>query len=291
MLTSEQVDALWTIHDPDAGCERLRQALDQHPDSSDELHTQIARALGLQGRFAEAWDEIARTSNQPSPIAAVRIELESGRLRNSSGDRAGASPCFLKALALAEEGGFDFYAIDAAHMIAIVSEGQEAIQWNARALDLAAKSSDARARRWKGSLLNNLGWACFEMGDFDRALAAFESALAWQTTAGDPVRMRIARWTVARCLRAMQRYNEALAIQEDLSQYPEQGFVSEELGELLLVLGQPEEAKAWFAKAWKLLSVHMGSDPHEAPRLARLKELSQRTICNPGLWGAVDSCH
>lgn len=278
MLTSEQIDALWTIGDPAAGCERLRQALNEHPESSDELRTQIARALGLQGRFAEAWDEIAQVSDQPSTIAAVRRELECGRLRNASGDRDGARPCFAQALAQAEAGGFDVYAVDAAHMIAIVSDGQEAMQWNEKALDRAEKSSDSRARRWKGSLLNNLGWASFDMGDLDRALTAFQSALEWQTAAGDPVRMRIARWTVARCLRAMRRYDEALAIQQDLSRYPEQGFVSEELGELFLVLGRPEEARSSFARAWELLSPRIGSDPAQAARLARLKELSQSRI-------------
>ena len=275
MLTSEQIDALWTIQDPGAGCDRLRQALDEHPESIDELRTQIARALGLQGRFAEAWEEIAQVSSQPSALAAVRRELESGRLRNSSGDRDRARPCFLQALALAEDGGLDFYAVDAAHMLAIVSEDEEAIRWNEKALDLAAKASDPRARLWKGSLLNNLGWAWFDRGDFDRALTAFESALEWQTAAGDPVRMRVARWTVARCLRAMQRYDEALAIQQELSHYPEQGFVSEELGELLLVLERPEEAKICFAKAYDLLRARMSADPTQATRLARLNELSR----------------
>ncbi len=73
----------------------------------------------------------------------------------------------------------------------------------------------------------------------------------------------------------MKRYDEALAIQNELVQYPEQGFVSEEIGELLLVLGQPDEAKPRFKKAHELLSPKLGSDPTQATRLNRLKDLSQ----------------
>jgi tetratricopeptide (TPR) repeat protein len=76
----------------------------------------------------------------------------------------------------------------------------------------------------------------FSIGDFSTALTTFESALDFQKTVGDPIRIRIARWTVARSLRALKRYDEAFAIQNDLIQYPEQGYVSEKLGELHLVL-------------------------------------------------------
>jgi tetratricopeptide (TPR) repeat protein len=80
---------------------------------------------------------------------------------------------------------------------------------------------------------------------------------------------------VARCLRALKRYDEAFAIQNDLIQYPEQGYVSEELAELLFAIGRPDEAKPRFRRAYELLSQSLGSNPSEATRLARLKKLSQ----------------
>ena len=246
-----------------------------YPESGDELHTQIARSLGLQGRFDEARDELSKISIVHSPLVEIRIQLEKGRLKNSSDKRNDAKPYFLKALELAEQGHSDYYAIDAAHMLGIVSEGQESIRWNQLALQLAADSKLKRAQHWKGSLLNNLGWTYFSIGDFNTALTTFESALDFQMTVGDPIRVRIARWTVARSLRALKRYDEAFAIQNDLIQYPEQGYVSEELGELLLALGRPDEAKSRFKRAYDLLSQSLGSDPGQANRLARLKELSQ----------------
>ena len=274
-LTSEQIDSLWTIDDPVEGRVKLERAIEEYPGSADELRTQIARSLGLLGRFDEAWAEFSKISNMDSPIVAVRMEIEKGRLRNSSGHRNDAKPHFLRALELAEQWRFDYYGIDAAHMLGIASEGQESVRWSKTALELLANSEDQRARRWKGSLLNNLGWTYFSMGELDSALSSFESALDFQKTVGDPVRIRVARWTVARCLRALKRYDEAFAIQSDLVRYPEQGYVSEELGELLLVMGRGDEAKTRFKRAYELLSQRLGSDPGEAGRLSRLKELSQ----------------
>ena len=274
-LTSDQIDALWTIDNPDKGYNQLRRALDEFPESADELRTQIARSLGLLGRFSEAWEEIGKVSKEPSTVVQVRVELESGRLKNTSRNRNESQPHFLRALALAERGHFDYYAVDAAHMMGIVSEEQESVRWHEKALQLAANSKDERARKWKGSLLNNLGWAYFDLGDFKLALSIFESAVDYQRTTGQPVRIRLARWTVARCLRALGRYDESVAIQSDLIQYPEQGYVSEELGELLLVLGRPDEAKPRLKRAYELLTLSLASDPGQAAQLARLKELSQ----------------
>jgi len=274
-LTSEQIDALWTVNDPVEGEVELKNAVAEYPGSVDELHTQIARSLGLQGRFDEAWEELSRISIVHSPLVEIRMQLEKGRLKNSSGSPNDAKPYFLKALELAGQGHCNYYAIDAAHMLGIVSEGQDSIQWNELGLRLAADSKVKREQNWKGSLLNNLGWTYFNIGNFNFALTRFESALDFQKTAGDPVRIRVARWTVARCLRALQRHNEALVIQNDLIQYPEQGYVSEELGELLLVMGRRDEAKPRFKRAYELLSRNLGSDPGQANRLARPKELSQ----------------
>jgi tetratricopeptide (TPR) repeat protein len=274
-LISEQIDALWTIDNPVDGSDRLRKALADHPERADELHTQIARSLGLRGRFEEAWGEIAKVSKEPSKVVEVRVQLESGRLKNSSGYRIDSKPYFMRALALAEQWHFDYYAVDAAHMMGIVSEGSESVQWNAKALQLATNSKDKRAQRWKGSLLNNLGWGYFNMEQFNQALVTFEEALDYQKATGDAVRIRIAHWTVARCLRALKRYDEAFAIQTSLIPYPEQGYVSEELGELLLAMGQPEEAKPRFRRAYELLHESLGSDLRQTDRLARLKELAQ----------------
>jgi tetratricopeptide (TPR) repeat protein len=274
-VTREQIDALWDIRDAAAGYDRLVAALQNAPESADEIHTQICRTLGLQRRFDEGWAELAKISSAPSPIVQIRIDLESGRLKNSSGDKAGAQPFFLNALNEAHQRGFDYYAIDAAHMLAIVTSGAESVDWNEKALGMAKRSKDPRAQKWQGSLLNNLGWTYHDAGEFEKALTTFQEALTFQEGVGDETRLRIARWAVARCLRSLTRYEEALAIQRELVTFPEQGFVSEEIGELLLVTGRAEEARPFFKNAYELLSRDVWLKANESQRLERLKQLSK----------------
>ena len=140
-------------------------------------------------------------------------------------------------------------------------------------------SKDPEARRWRGSLLNNLAWTYHDMKQYDKALPLFERAVAERKEQGNDRDIREARWAVARCLRSLGRYDEALKEQLALEAEGEKanepdGYVWEELGELYYAKGQQQEARPWFAKAYKELV----SDPYirnnEVPRLTRLKELS-----------------
>ena len=58
-----------------------------------------------------------------------------------------------------------------------------------------------------------MGWTAFERGDFDAALGRVEAALAARREQGKPAEIRIAKWCVARTLRALGRFDEALDIQ------------------------------------------------------------------------------
>lgn len=271
-MTSEQIDALWDYSKPAESCERFRAALDEAPESADEVRTQICRALGLQRKFDEGWQELANIRTK-TPIVMVRVALESGRLKNSSGDKAAAIPFFHDALKTAQEHRFDFYAVDAAHMLGIATSGKESLDWNEKAIQMALASPDKRAQSWAGSLLNNTAWTYHDMKAYDRALDMFQRALDFHVNAGNEQRIRIARWSVARCLRSLERYDEALAIQTELTKWPEQGYVSEELGELLLATGRAEESKAHFKKAFELLSKDIWLKANENDRLDRLQRL------------------
>jgi tetratricopeptide (TPR) repeat protein len=175
----------------------------------------------------------------------------------------------------------ELFAVDAAHMVAIVEEGAEVLRWNERALDYARSSEDPRAKRWKGALLNNLGWTYHERGDFERALTLFKEALAFRKEQGKEPEIDVAEWCIARVLRSLGRENEALARQQELLRRKEDarrapdGFVFEELGECLLALGREEEARPWFAKAHQELSQDPWLVENEPERLERLEKLGR----------------
>lgn len=285
----EDFDRLWDYNDPAASERRFREhlpAVIQAGGASQrvQLLTQIGRTLGLQRRFDEARDVLAEAGAQlagAGELARVRWLLETGRCHNSSGSPAKSMPYFRDAWELARAGGEDFHAVDAAHMLAIVEPSPEArLAWTLRALDLAEATSDARAKKWPGSLHNNIGWTFHEQGDYERALGHFHKALAWRERQGAGDDIRIARWCIARCLRSLGRAGEALALQRALlAEFENEdacdGYVYEELGECLLLLGREAEARPWFARAHAELAQDAWLQAEEPARLERLQRLGQ----------------
>ena len=282
-------DALWDYDHPGATEKRFRELLPAALESGDfpylaQLFTQIARAEGLQRKFQDAHKTLDRverglTKADAGDKTKVRYLLERGRVYNSSGKRDEARPLFLKAFDLALESKDDFNAVDAAHMMAIVEPTEKQLLWNLRALDLAENSADEKARKWKGSLYNNIGWTYFEQQQFEESLLMFEKALGFQQQQGDPNKVMIAKWCVAKTLRMMDHTEEAMEMQRNLfEEYQaagkKSGYVYEEIAECMMVLGQEQESQGWFAVAYEELS----KDPrlaNEQKRLNRLKELGK----------------
>jgi Tfp pilus assembly protein PilF len=280
-------DSLWDYDHPGATEKRFRELLPAALDSRDlsyltQLLTQIARTEGLQRKFEAAHktlDRVQKGLDTTDDRTRVRYLLERGRVFNSSGKKEEARPLFLEAFDLALQSKADFYAVDAAHMMAIVEPIEKQLQWNLKALDLAENSAEEKARKWKGSLYNNIGWTYFEQRQFEESLLMFEKAREFQEQQGDPGKILIARWCVAKTLRMMDHTEEALEMQRDLyEQYQaagkRSGYVYEEIAECLTVMGQEQEAQGWFAAAYEELS----RDPrlaNEQDRLDRLKELGR----------------
>lgn len=218
-------DRLWNYGDP-AGTEaRFRELLSDATVANDisyrlELLTQIARAQGLQQKFDDAHrtlNDVEKELTNTLTRARVRYALERGRVFNSSKMIDSARPLFLQAWELAVASGEDNYAVDAAHMMAIIEPPEETLRWNLKALEFAERSSNENARRWIGSLYNNIGWTYYPMGEFEIALEMFQKAWAWHAErVGSPTQIRIARWCVAKTLRALGRVEEALQMQRDL---------------------------------------------------------------------------
>jgi tetratricopeptide (TPR) repeat protein len=290
MRVEPELKALWDYDDPVGSEARFLEVLPRAEAAGDpaylaELLTRLARTQGLQMRFEEADRTLDRAQSMITPgmsASKVRLLLERGRVRRSSGDPAASAPLFEESFEAARAAGLDELSVDAAHMLGIVEPGEAGIRWNERALALAEASADPGARQWRGSLYNNLGWAYHDLGRHDEALAMFEAHLRVRTEEGDRVQARIARWSIAKTLRFLGRVEEALAIQSDLLAEFEReggrdGYVNEELAECLLALGREEEARPHFARAWDVLHEDPWLARDEADRLARLAELGGRS--------------
>src|SRR5262245_42497239 len=251
--TLPDFDARWDYDHPDSTEAVFRALLPQARASGNndyvaQLLSQIARTQGLQMKFDDANKTLEEAQALLTPemrVARVRVLLERGRVWNSSKHQDLAIPLFTAAWDLAREAGAlgqpgaDGYAVDAAHMLAIAQPGDISLQWNQTAINYAEHSQDPKARKWLGSLYNNEGWDYHGKGDYTKALEIFQKALEARRAEGDPGKIRIAEWCVARTLRSLQRNDEALEIQQRLLKEAQaagqpDGFIFEEMGECLI---------------------------------------------------------
>lgn len=261
------IPKLWDWNDPAASEARFRDAAAQARAAGArgyeaEAWTQVARAQGLQKRYDDAHATLATVVpmlRDGETVPRVRWELEKGRTLRSSGRPAEAKPHFMAAWELASAAGGDVgLALDAAHMVALVLPPDEALTWAFKAIAIAESSEDPRAKGWLGPLYNNTGWTLFERGEHALALDLWRSGVAVREGGADAQGLRVAKWTVARGLRALGRHDEAVAILDalrvefDAMREPD-GYVFEELAENHLAQGRKAEAKAEFLRAWELL--------------------------------------
>jgi tetratricopeptide (TPR) repeat protein len=239
----------WDFDDPAGSERRLRAAADASTGAErDAWLTQVGRALGLLGRFDDAHavlDALERgraadvdAADGADAEVATRLALERGRLLRSADEPAAARPHFDRAVQLAGTAGLEELLVDALHMVALVTEGDERASAQQAALAAARAASDPRARDWDASILNNMGMDHADSGDHARALACFEEALSARERIGDPANTRVARWMVAWSLRHLGRRDEALDLQRRLkAELEAAGEVDPYVDEELTLLG------------------------------------------------------
>jgi hypothetical protein len=243
----EELDSLWDFDDPASSERRFTQLLpraraEQGGVFVTEVLTQLARALGLQGAFELAHSTLAeaeRTLRPSDRRGRARLLLERGRLERSEHRADHGRSAFHEAWDVSRATGADALAVDAAHMLGIVEPDEEAARWNERAMELARSSPDPDARRWVGSLANNMGWARHEAGDDDGAIGLFTQSREAFLADG-----RVERGDVAKAL------EEQKALLTELAAHGKtDGYVLQEIAECLVELGREDEAQSFFVRA------------------------------------------
>jgi tetratricopeptide (TPR) repeat protein len=240
----QMIDRLWDFSDPAASEERFRAAADDDTHTAHVravMATQLARALGIQGRAAEALellDSVASVgipAGEPERDAAevrARVAIERGRILAAADRRSEAVPVLTHGVREAALAGSPFLVLDALHMLALNDAGHEE-EWAAEGFDVLAGSRDPRVLRWGVALHNNLGWTMHDGGRAEAALAQFELAVEAADRYGTAEQQHVARWSVARCLRTIGRTDEALDLQKELARaHPDDPYVQSELAAL-----------------------------------------------------------
>ena len=289
-----EINSLWDYNKPGETEQKFLEILPKAEKSGDmnyyiQLLTQLARSQGLQKKFDEAHtnldkaEKLLKENSESANLDTARIRylLERGRAFNSSGVKDKAKEFFLEAFEFGKEKSLAGYTIDAAHMMGIAEPLEEGLKWNEKAIRIAEETEDEKAKNWLGSLYNNTGWSLHDIGDYEKALDYFERNVAWNAERNKGEGLRIAKWCVARTYRSLGRTEEALEMQEALlkeitdNNLEQDGYVSEEIGECLLLLGREEESVPYFKEAYEMLSQDIWLRDGEKERLERLKKLGK----------------
>lgn len=282
----QEFDILWNYSNPAETEQRFKGVMHEYSITENlsghlQLLTQIARTYSLRRMFTEAHEllnEVETKLLAENDVAHIRYHLERGRTYNSAGNKDEANKHFTQARDIAQALGEDFYAIDALHMLAITATPEDAIKLNEQGVLQAEQSKQDRAKNWLGALYNNLGWAYFDKGAYEQALSIFLRALQWREGKQSAPEIFLAKWCVARTLRALGKLEEAIKIQLALleemieTSHPD-GYVYEELGELHLLKGE-EVHKMYFQFAYNELSKDTWLAANEPKRLLRIQQLA-----------------
>ena len=221
---------LWNFGDPAASEQRFKAALSTASgDDALILQTQIARTHGLRNDFETARRILREIEPRIATAGAevrIRHALETGRTYASAvhptealtaDAKQRARNAFLAAYEVARVAHQDGLAVDALHMMAfVVTEPIDQLKWGQQALALAERSSQPAARAWEASLRNNVGYALHQLGRYEDALVEFRRAVVLREKGSNAEALREARWMEAWTLRALDRIDEALAIQHRL---------------------------------------------------------------------------
>jgi len=284
------------IGDPSEIEKNLRELLPKAKALKDQsiylqMMARIALTEALQKKFEDAHNTLntaEKLLKSGDHLARARILLERGRVYQQADNVELATPLFKQSYEISKKHQFDEHMLDAAHMIGIVSEDvHEKIKWNELAIELAKESKVPRGRAWLGPLYHNVGQAYIEVEQYQNALNASEKALEYRKQEGYAPNVRVAKWSVARAMRFLNRQNEALPIllslveeyelmvKEDTLDIPEpilfsvRGLVYEELSEIYQA-----NAKYFAGLAYDDLSKDEWFKKLESTRLERLKKLS-----------------
>jgi tetratricopeptide (TPR) repeat protein len=145
-------------------------------------------------------------------------------------------------------------AVDAAHMVAIVSQDlNEQIEWAQKGIKTAEASE---SESWLGPLWNNLGVTYHEHKMHDSALSAFEKAREYHWRFSGEVAKLFADYHVGMTYRLLGKLDQAgqwlrpvLAWAERIENHSAIGQASEDLGEIEIALGNKSEGLKYLKRA------------------------------------------
>lgn len=280
----EAADSLFRARDYDSALARYSQAAEMAERQADpsvrvEAISQMARVSLLTGNTEKGrvlLDQAREYGSEAEPMGWSRYLGVRGRFEWQAGDLATATATFEQMYRYCDTNGLWDRAVDAAHMLAIVSETpQGQIEWGRKGIELA---EDYEVHSWLGSLWNNLAATYYDMERYDSALTAYLQAREYHWRFSGEMGKLWADYSVGMTYRRLGENEKAaswlrpvLAWAERLEDHGAIGQACEDLGEVALAQGNKDEAvrllqrarqeyqRAGYDKSWTEVWEHINT--------------------------------
>jgi tetratricopeptide (TPR) repeat protein len=212
--------------------------------------------------------------------ARIRWLVEISRVHILERTPSQARAPLSEAWTLAINSGEDDLAVETAQLIASMESQKVQQEWIKRGIELAEGSPLPKTKRWLGSLYASLGWKLYDVRQFENALETFQKALRHFKVSGTEREVFVAKWSIGKVLRAMDKTEEALSIQNALLAElgiggARDGLLYEEIAECLQTLKRAPEAQLYFELAYSELSKDGITADNQPQRLKRMKDLGK----------------
>ncbi len=207
---------------------------------------------GDTGRATEAIDK-ADQLKTVSPSAKAEIFAARARFEALANHFNEARSLFQESLATARIGGNRFSEASALLNLSMINLQQDHYEDAVEQSEAAARVANSiGARVLLEKARGNVGWAYYETGDYQRALASFNNAAASADTVGSTIDQELWNNTAGMSEAhlgdlngARQHYERALGLAHSLNNASELSHVDQALATLLLHTSHPEAAEKY----------------------------------------------
>lgn len=222
-----------------------------------EALAQVARVNIATGNKEEArkWlSEALKRASDSDPLGWSRCLSVKGRLEWKDNDLVKARATFDEMYVYCNTNALWSRAVDAANMLAIVSETtEEQIEWSKRGIETAEAGG---SEHWLGPLWNNLGVVYHDTKQFDLALDAFLRAREYHWQFSTETAKLFADYHVGMSYRAVGQNEKAaqwlrpvLAWAERLGNHSAIAQACEDLGEIAIADGKKSDGLTLLKRA------------------------------------------
>ena len=291
--TRLNISDLWDFADPQASEKIFLKKMKEHSKSAFEvweLQTQVARALGLQKKFIEAFHVLdsIQAGLEYAPVCeskdlvGIRYNLERGRILLITEKMEDAIRYFRFAYKLAMKINADDLSIDAIKMLLNLTSTDERIELGLKGISIATKRGNENLYPSIGELATGVGQAYLENKEYQKAIEQFMHARDIFSKLIDAENARTSRLSICIAQRGLGNYKEALLelrMQEEWLKKSDNldGIIFEEIAENLLAL-RHNSSSVYFCKALECFQAEGLISNMEPNRISRIRELSRKNL-------------